>query len=145
MNKRYVPNLKDLHSLAERNYSALARLLPRGDSERTIHVGDLLQFELRCTSESRYTTDLQVTQVAPDVADYLQARFLVRLYHDARMAEIIDCQGQDRLTALQGKKLHAVAHQKDEKLQLSQHLSEWLKLCFRQGRAASAWQFAPVG
>lgn len=143
MNRRYVPDLRDLHSLAERNYTALNRLLPEGNQGVTIQIGDQMQFELSRIQDARYTSDFQITQTAPDVADYLQARFLVRLYHDARMAEIIDCQGQDRLTAIVPG-LTSGRHQKDEKLQLSRHLAEWLKLCFRQGRANIEWQYAPI-
>ncbi len=150
MKKRYVPNLQEIHSLAERNYAAFARLLgvrnmhenAEHGLEKHIQVGDALAFSVVRQAEARYTTDLVITQVAPDVADYLQARFLVRLYHDAKMAEIIDYQGQERLTALHPANLQHVRHQKDEKFQLNRHLAEWLRLCFRQGRVPMQLQFA---
>ncbi|EGN76199.1 hypothetical protein A28LD_0279 [Idiomarina sp. A28L] len=149
MKKRYVPNLQEIHSLAERNYAAFARLLgERSTAEnmqpelaKHIHVGEQLAFTVVRKAEARYTTDLVITQVAPDVADYLQARFLVRLYHDAKMAEIIDYQGQERLTALHPANLEQARHQKDEKFQLNRHLAEWLRLCFRQGRVPLQLQF----
>jgi len=143
VNKRYVPNLPELHSLAERNYSALAKLfgvaqVTESSATKCIAVGEQMAFTLQPTAQARYTTDLLVTQVAPDVAEYLQARFLVRLYHDARMAEIVDCQGQERLTALQPANLRDIRHRKDEKLQLNQHLAAWLRLCFARGRSPVA-------
>ncbi|RUO20009.1 DUF1249 domain-containing protein [Aliidiomarina iranensis] len=149
MKKRYVPNLQEIHSLAERNYAAFARLLgatnakeaAAAESEKLIQVGEALAFSVVRKAEARYTTDLVITQVAPDVAEYLQARFLVRLYHDAKMAEIIDYQGQERLTALHPANLHQVRHQKDEKFQLNRHLAEWLRLCFRQGHVPTQFQF----
>ena len=139
MKRTYVADLQELHSLAERNYAALTRIfgphhIVLADTEKSIAVGEQLAFQLKPTAQARYTTDLVITQVAPNVADYLQARFMVRLYHDARMAEIVDCQGQERLTALQPANTSDIRHRKDEKLQLNQHLAAWLRLCFARGR-----------
>lgn len=139
MTKRYVPDLRQLHSLAERNYAALKRLLPETSDQMAIQIGNQLQFEIGREQEARYTTDVRISQTAPDVADYLKARFLVRLYHDAQMAEIIDFQGQARLTAITPN-VPSKYHQHDEKLRLSLHLSAWLTLCARQGRAKLEWQ-----
>lgn len=143
MKQNYVANLPELHSLAERNYAALARIfgpnnLKASTLERSIAIGEQLAFTMQPKAQARYTTDLLITQIAPQVADYLQARFMVRLYHDARMAEIVDCQGQERLTALQPAKTDDVRHRKDEKLQLNLHLAAWLRLCFARGRVLVA-------
>lgn len=143
--KRYVPDLQRLHSLAERNYAALQRLLTQSRDEpvqREILVGDQLRFQIEEKTSARYTTDLAIAQTAPDTHDFVKASFIVRLYHDARMAEIIDCQGQERLTALTLTAANP-AYPRDEKLQLNQHLADWLKLCFQTGR--TQYEFNYVG
>ncbi|MCC5856001.1 MAG: DUF1249 domain-containing protein [Idiomarina sp.] len=142
--RRYIPDLKELHSLAERNYASLSQLLPatlvQGVSKH-IQVGEQFDFELSIEQTAPYTTDVLVTQNRPDpVANELTAvQFSVRLYHDARMAEIIDCQGAGALTAIRPGQAPKRASQQDEKRQLSRLLADWLKLCVQQGRSALDW------
>lgn len=141
--KRYVPDLQALHSLAERNYAALQRLLGHENSkpDRELQVGEQLRFRIAEKSSARYTTDIAIEQLEPHGHSFVRAAFIVRLYHDARMAEIIDCQGVEGLTALQT--VHErPGHGRDEKLQLNLHLADWLKLCFQVGRASTQFKFA---
>lgn len=141
MRKQYTPDLKELHSLAERNYVAMRRLMPAdadvGES-RELGVGDHLRFNLEVATQARYTTDIAVTQSAPGgFADFVYARFIVRLYHDVNMAEVIGFQKNRKLTALHSN-TQQPGVRKDEKQQVNKLLSDWLRLCFQQGRAASA-------
>ncbi|WP_157981174.1 DUF1249 domain-containing protein [Aliidiomarina haloalkalitolerans] len=141
--RRYIPDLQALHSLAERNYAALQRLLGREPEklERELLVGDQLRFRISEKSSARYTTDIAIEQLEPHGHAFVRAAFIVRLYHDARMAEIVDCQGVEGLTAIQT--VHERPGQgRDEKLQLNLHLADWLKLCFQVGRTSTHFKFA---
>ncbi|CUS48511.1 MAG: hypothetical protein HLUCCO02_00475 [Idiomarinaceae bacterium HL-53] len=140
MNKRekYIPDLRELHSLAEKNYAGLARIVPRGNNERVIQVGEHSQFFLSVKNEAAYTTDIQIKQSfnTDNVPLVVPVEFIARLYHDAKMAEIIDCQGATALTSIRPGKAPKRAQEKDEKRQLSRLLSDWLRLCSQQGRIA---------
>lgn len=61
----------------------------------------------------------------------------VRLYHDARVAEVCSTQQIYRFKGrydYPNKKLH----QRDEKHQINQFLAEWLRYCLLQGTVAEA-------
>src|SRR5690554_7932264 len=74
--KRYVTDLKELHSMAERNYVGLLRILPdqvlpkyavlsADDQEQPlwrIKVGQQLDFEITLGLQAPYTTDVIVKQ-----------------------------------------------------------------------------------
>ena len=130
--RRYIPDLQALHSLAERNYAALQTLAwARARKARSANYSSAINLdsEFRKKSSARYTTDIAIEQLEPHGHAFVRAAFIVRLYHDARMAEIVDCQGVEGLTAIQT--VHERPGQgRDEKLQLNLHLADWLKLCF---------------
>ncbi|NQY62487.1 MAG: DUF1249 domain-containing protein [Alteromonadaceae bacterium] len=58
---------------------------------------------------------------------------MIRLYHDARMVEIISSQNVRQVKPRYDYPIEAMFHQ-DEKRQLSQFLKEWLHLCLQQGQ-----------
>ncbi len=140
--KRYIPDLNELHALAERNYAAFLRVLPSTQEPTVIAVGTHLNYEIQVLRRAPYTTDVYIKQLkrstsrAAAVADI---EFHVRLYHDARMAEIIDCQGTSQLTSIRPGQAPKRAQQQDEKRQLSRLLADWLKLCIQHGRSAFCW------
>ncbi|WP_157980742.1 DUF1249 domain-containing protein [Aliidiomarina taiwanensis] len=142
--RKYVTNLKELHSLAERNYAGVNRLLltTEADSWR-IQVGDTLDFELTYGLRAPYTTDVVVKQVSHSCdthSRYHRLDFVVRLYHDVRMAEITSYQGAKRLTAIEPKRPAERGSVPDEKKQLGRLLAEWVALCIQQGRQVLSWQ-----
>lgn len=132
--KKYVPDLREMQSLAERNYAAALGLLPAqfqvGDT-RQLSLGALLNFEVKVLTNAPYTTDIQVTQLEQGHA-YLNARFVVRLYHDMQLAEMISSQGLERFAASY-EQPNPNMHQCDEKRQINHHLADWLRLCFKRG------------
>lgn len=153
--KRYVTNLQELHSLAERNYAGLLRLLPEqvmpgqfrpeeNDNLWRIQVGELLDFEITLGMQAPYTTDVLVRQLG-EVTDnnhqFHQVEFAVRLYHDVCMAEITDYQGAVQLTAIHPGKRPKRGVGPDEKRQLSRLLADWVKLCIHHGRSALVWDY----
>ncbi|NWO03581.1 MAG: DUF1249 domain-containing protein [Idiomarinaceae bacterium] len=134
MQQRYVVDVAELHRLTERNYAGLLPLLSQLESEAEValYAGENLAFNLRNVSESRYTSDIEIEQLKPNWADYLQAKMTVRLYHDVRMAEIISSQGVTRLAARYQQPNREMRH-RDEKHQVNQFLADWLTLCREQG------------
>lgn len=137
--KRYVPDLREMQSLAERNYAAALGLMsddPKAGETRTLALGEGLQYQVKTLQVGPYTTDIQVLQQASGqdaTVDYLQARFVVRLYHDMQLAEMIESQGLDRFAASY-EQPNPNMHQRDEKRQINHFLADWLRLCFRRGR-----------
>ncbi|MFP3354020.1 DUF1249 domain-containing protein [Pseudoalteromonas sp. SIMBA_153] len=50
------------------------------EAEVTLYAGENLAFNLRNVSESRYTSDIEIEQLKPNWADYLQAKMTVRFF-----------------------------------------------------------------
>lgn len=134
MQQEYVVDVAELHRLTEMNYAGLLPLLSALDdtAEVIVYVGANLAFQLRRVSEARYTSDIDIEQVKPGWAFYLNAQMRVRLYHDVRMAEVITSQGVTRLAARYQQPNRQMRHQ-DEKHQVNQFLADWLRLCRKQG------------
>ncbi|MGL4714478.1 MAG: DUF1249 domain-containing protein [Aeromonas sp.] len=133
--KRHVPDLMALQRTCEVNYMALMKLLPKATevgAVRRYRVGNDLQFELMISGESRFTSQVILSQHNPELPEYLQAQIEIRLYHDVRMAEVCAAQQISRLQPsydYPNKKMH----QRDEKEQVNLFLAEWLKFCLRHG------------
>ncbi|AVJ56550.1 DUF1249 domain-containing protein [Idiomarina sp. OT37-5b] len=145
--QQYQVDVAALHRLHERNYAGLVNLLPETSAITTIVTGNYLSFDLRITSESRYTTDIEITQQPGHwAADYLRAKLEVRLYHDVRMAEVMASQGVRRLAVHYQQPNPAMRH-RDEKHQVNQFLADWLWLCREQGQVKTgvADKFLPHG
>ncbi|RUO30377.1 DUF1249 domain-containing protein [Aliidiomarina soli] len=132
--KRYVPDLRELQSLAERNYAAACGLLAdeyqQGDV-RQLTLGEGLNFSVTILTAAPYTTDIKVEQQSA-AADYLKSSFVVRLYHDMQLAEMISSQGLERFAATY-EQPNPQMHQRDEKRQINHFLADWLRLCFHRG------------
>ncbi len=137
--KKYTPNLRNLHTVCEVNYARLMRLLPEVDVEdMSFRFGtEQMQYKIDLLECSRYTTILQIQQVGQSMPNYLKPIMQVRLYHDARMAEVVSAQHISSLKPSYGypnKKMH----QKNEKEMVNQFLAEWLGFCLQQKPLESA-------
>ncbi|MCC5880814.1 MAG: DUF1249 domain-containing protein [Idiomarina sp.] len=134
-NKRYVPDLREMQSLAERNYASALGLLTAdfkaGDS-RQLSLGEQLTFSVKVLTDAPYTTDIEVSQQNQG-REYLASRFVVRLYHDMQLAEMLSSQGLERFAASY-EEPNPRMHQRDEKRQINHFLADWLRLCFKRGR-----------
>jgi uncharacterized protein YqiB (DUF1249 family) len=129
--ERYRVDLAGLQSACEANYARLMRLLP-GMRERpalrrvAVSAGDttLAVLALKVTEAGPYTSTVEVCEEA--VLAWLPApRLEVRVYHDARMAEVTAAEHCRRLQPRYGYPNSAM-HQPDEKNQLNLFLGEWL-------------------
>ncbi|TVS11024.1 MAG: DUF1249 domain-containing protein [Gammaproteobacteria bacterium] len=140
--RRYKVDLAAHMAECDANYARLHQLLPElfDRDERTLsltlpQVADrVLRF--RVVERCPYTTTLALdfTRAASDWHPLVPApRLLVRLYHDARTAEVTAYQGEDRF---QGRYDYPNGrmHQPDEKAQLNRFLGEYLALCLAHGR-----------
>lgn len=90
---------------------------------------------LQVIERSRYTTTFQFRQspVAP-ITRWLQMPCLtVRMYHDAKVAEVLAWEGHKRLRPRYEYPNQSMYHS-DEKLQINLFLGECLSLSLNQGR-----------
>jgi len=97
------------------------------------HLGALLLGVLliRVTENCPYTTTLEVRQ--EHSLPWLPVPQLeVRVYHDARMAEVVGAENARRLH-IRYPYPNAAMHQPDEKSQLNLFLGEWLSHCLSCG------------
>lgn len=124
----------------EANYWRIMRLFDIDEESVTYHVSMLenttrkLRFQMvqRC----KFTTML-VIEIS-GCEDWLATlEFEVRLYHDAKMAEVFSFQRQGRVFA-SNPYPNADMIQKDEKIQQNRFLSECLVHCLKNGLAEKA-------
>lgn len=135
MRKKYVPDLVKMAAVCEINYGRLSRLLRLESVEHEFYL-DLasqhLAVRIKIVEERRYTTMLEIEQ--DSAHPWLGPQSMqVRLYHDARMAEVMGYQQQGQFA---GRYTYPNSHmhQPDEKLQLNEFLAQWLENCLKYGQ-----------
>jgi uncharacterized protein YqiB (DUF1249 family) len=152
--RRYVPDLKKMAAACEGNYIRLNKLMPDFELgyEKSFFISgdsssDNSEYEarihLKVIESFPYTSTIEVVQkgLCPD---WIQPPcMIVRIYHDARSAEVTSYQNQKRI---QGKYQYPNPQMRmpDEKAQLNQFLAEWLTHCLKYGHAEVALDFAPL-
>lgn len=145
--RRYNLDLGRHLNVCDGNYLRLTKLMPNlgRHAEDAGSTGDRRAFRvlvgaaspaiiIEVVECSRYTTMLALSQLAsgPGIADLTMR---VRLYHDARSAEVIEFQGK---RSFQSAYVYPnpEMRQPDEKAQLNRFLAEFLNACLRHGVAA---------
>lgn len=163
LNRRYVPDLKKMSAACEGNYIRLKKLLPdfQLGCEKSFlmthsanHKGGVnaaagaknnneARITLRVTESFPYTSTIELIQEGVSPGWITPPSMIVRVYHDARSAEVTSYQNQKRI---QGKYVYPNPQMRmpDEKAQLNQFLAEWLIHCFTFGHADIALDFAPL-
>ncbi|OMH38328.1 DUF1249 domain-containing protein [Motiliproteus sp. MSK22-1] len=159
MKKKYVPDLSRQMASCEANYLRLIKLMPDMDKcdERFFHVlwhHHRATVELSVEERFAYTTTIKVQQrydrlehdessqssASDSEQNYSQHAWInmpaliVRIYHDARMAEVI-CQQRRQLKGCYPYP-NKQMHHPDEKAQLNQYLGEWLTQCLAHGHSS---------
>lgn len=138
--KTYAVDLRSHQAQCEANYVRLCKLLPSieqresweylVDSESE-HPPEKIQ--LRVLERAPYTFTLEIKQ-AQMHHPYEDAREMrVRMYHDARMAEVVAWNKQWN-TRSRYEYPNVRMHQRDEKYQLNCFLGEWLAHCLARGQ-----------
>ncbi|KJF87818.1 dehydrogenase [Photobacterium phosphoreum] len=121
--------------LYETNYAKLLPLLPRSDDVGDVQVYLVCNdtYQLKIIESTRYTTVVTLGLVDNEsVVDYLAPLLTVRLYHDAKVAEVCAVQQISRLKPIYDYP-NLRMHQKNEKHQVNLFLGDWLKHCLRHG------------
>jgi len=144
-NGRYVVDLPQLMAECEANYARIVRLFPQLDDEdfRSIGVtgptGAQAHVVFEVLERFKYTTSLSVSL---DSGLHLgDSRWLptpaleVRLYHDARVAEVMAQRGAKPMRGVY-EYPNGQMYQADEKKQLNLFLAEWLGYCLSHGHSA---------
>ena len=103
-----------------------------------VELGDsALQVTITVVERSRYTTLVRLAQRARGLSERLAPpSMLVRLYHDARSAEVVEVRNEDRFREVYeypNPKMRA----RDEKVQVNRFLGEYLAICLRYGMAVA--------
>lgn len=142
--QKYRPSLAGLMNLCDINYMLMLRLL--ADKEqvgelRSFFISDFLSYEIEVNEVTRYTSLVTIRQDATIMGEHLTQWFspmmVVRLYHDARMAEVVKCQDLGGIKPRYDYPNQHM-HQPDEKQQINVFLKEWLQLCIEQGQVKVA-------
>jgi len=136
----YRPKLSTLMNLCEINYMMLLRLL--ADKEevgqcRHFFISDFLSYTIVVDEVTRYTSLVTMYQSSLMLEDKLAHMFkpkmVIRLYHDARLAEVISNQDIHRVKPRYDYP-NPKMHLPDEKQQINQFLKEWLQLSLQLGQ-----------
>lgn len=138
LRERYRVDLVGLQTACEANYARLMRLLPdmrsTGAARRVaLSEGEQLLgvLALEVLAASPYTSTLQLRQ-EHNLPWLPLARLEVRVYHDARMAEVVSADNARHLRSHYPYPNQQM-HQPDEKAQLNLFLGEWLSHCLARG------------
>ena len=142
--KKYKPQLATLMNLCDVNYMLLIKLL--ADKEevgqaRKFFISDFLSYVVSVNEVTRYTTLVTINQdtieVGKELSQLFQPKMVIRLYHDARMAEVITSQNIRQVKPRYDYP-NSKMHLPDEKQQINMFLKEWLQLCHELGQVKIA-------
>jgi len=142
--KKYKPQLATLMNLCDVNYMLLIKLL--ADKEevgqaRKFFISDFLSYVVTVTEVTRYTTLITMSQdtieMGKELSQLFQPKMVIRLYHDARMAEVITSQNIRQVKPRYDYP-NSKMHLPDEKQQINMFLKEWLQLCHELGQVTVA-------
>ena len=136
---RYKIDLKHFLAECEANYRRLTKLFPEmatADQRRLgIDGGPAREVVMQVCERGPYTTLLRIhgESIAPR---WLRVpALLVRVYHDARLAEVTACEGE-RSPWPRQEYPNPRMLQRDEKAQWNRFMGEWLAACLANGFVA---------
>jgi uncharacterized protein YqiB (DUF1249 family) len=142
--KRYLPDISKHAALCEANFVRLERLLQDFSEDHyqfSWHDSHENQVDvtINIIERFKYTTTLQLIKNLHKMPEPINTvELTVRLYSDARMAEVV--------TLSQGKQLAGIyrypndqMYQIDEKEQANHYLAEWLSHLLTHGAAHTHW------
>lgn len=149
--KKYKPSLSKLMNLCDTNYMLMLKVLANKEcigEQRRFFISDFLAYTVTVKEVTRYTSLVSISQDAPAIVSTLnmanepspltalfRPSMIIRLYHDARMAEVISSQ-DIRQVKPRYDYPNEDMHHPDEKQQINLFLNEWLHLCLRLGQVS---------
>jgi uncharacterized protein YqiB (DUF1249 family) len=133
-------------SLCANNYLLLLKVQAdktQLGQQRHFFINEHLAYVVTVNEVTRYTSLITFEQnvIAPSneksknstaFSHAVHPRMSIRLYHDARMAEVISSQDIFQVKPRYDYP-NKNMHQQDEKQQINQFLNEWLHLCLEHG------------
>ena len=136
--KEKYSKLKNFHFVCEKNYVLFSQILPNFNQGRAFSFGlpmensKLNEVSISLNKISKFTSDIKVCFSA-ELSKEIEIE--VRLYHEAKMCEVIRFQGfhQSLISILPSQKNFGFT--KDEKYQWNSFLNKFLKICRESGRA----------
>ncbi len=145
--ERYKVDLPLQMAECEANYLRLTKLLANRHPDNSASHQDELRFMiargqqdwlhvLRIIERSPYTTTLELSRTAIGESSSWLAlpKLTLRMYHDAKLAEVLAWEGHKRLRPRYEYPNQSM-YQSDEKYQLNRFLGEWLTLCLEHGHS----------
>ena len=137
--KRYTIDLPRHMAECDANYLRLRKLFPRLEEHEgaafALGQSDGPVVRLDVLERAPYTTLVRVSQVRQG-AEGEDPSIKVRMYHDARSAEVIEFQNERRFAAVYDYPNEKMRH-KDEKVQINRFLGEFLAHCLEHGVSLS--------
>lgn len=135
---RYKIDLVEHMAECDQNYARVIKLFP--DHAQADHRDLLLCFgeevvnvRMSVLERSRYTSVILLNQEASSMAP--SNRIRIRVYHDAKSAEVIEIQNQRRFEAIYDYP-NSKMRQRDEKKQINRFLGEFLGFCLTFGTSS---------
>ena len=139
--KKYTIDLAGQMAECEANYARIMQLLPDIDSAESwdfgveLASGEPAIFRIEVKERCKYTTMVDISQqLSSNALQPWSANpcFSLRVYHDARMAEVVAYDRHQRLRPSYDYPNNKM-YQRDEKSQLNIFLGEWLSHCLKYG------------
>ncbi|HEX5056409.1 MAG TPA: DUF1249 domain-containing protein [Gammaproteobacteria bacterium] len=134
-----------LMDIYEQNYIRLRRLIPDFDKigEKAIStVPNGVDLHYQCLQRSKYTTVFSLTYKF----ETLEPNLEIRVYHDARVAEVLACNVRMEDVHWDGKVSSLFRyglHNLHSRWRLNRFLNKWLHYCLKQGHKfvphSSSW------
>lgn len=147
VSKKYHVDLDKLMQIYSANYLLFCRMFPTdmdtGECLRLRsphhHEGMLIDsLELTCKEQTRYTSLFAIRQkYRHDSMGLKEPEMIVRLYHDASLAEVCSSQQISRLEPRYDYPNRQM-YQQDEKQQVNLFLHDWLHYCLAHRVAVDA-------
>ena len=136
--KEKYSKLKSFHFVCEKNYLLFSQILPSLNQESIFSFGltmgnsKLNEVSISLNKISKFTSDIKVCFSA-ELSKEIEIE--VRLYHEAKMCEVIRFQGyhQSLISILPSQKKFGFT--KDEKYQWNSFLNRFLTICKESGRS----------
>ncbi|MDA1074565.1 MAG: DUF1249 domain-containing protein [Proteobacteria bacterium] len=138
--KRYNINLPAHMAECDANYLRVMKLFPALKDQDDCVFGVArsdnqphLEVRIKVLERGPYTTLIKLVQL-PESSWKTNPSMTIRIYHDARSAEVVEYQRARHFRAVY-EYPNDKMHQRDEKAQVNRFLGEFLSLCLMRGVA----------
>ncbi|MFK7732431.1 MAG: DUF1249 domain-containing protein [Pseudomonadales bacterium] len=137
--RRYLTNLRGMHQQCEANYVRLLQLIADWDVFESLELaidnanGPTVLVKITLLERNPYTSTIMLDQQDVLLPWAKGPQLTVRVYHDARMAEVISW-NRHRLIKPRYEYPNPQMYLPDEKAQLNQFFGECLSQCIAHGR-----------